>query len=129
MNRLSRHLDVECHGDVFAIRLRELQLDEAGLDAVGQELNALIDVDGCRKMVLSLGPEDPECLYSVFLAKLVTIQRRLHEHGGTLKLADASPFTVGIFDACRLKELFDFVPDRASAIAALSAPARNPSLP
>ena len=30
-----------------------------------------------------------------------------------MKIAEASPYTVGIFEACRLKNLFDFVPDRA----------------
>jgi hypothetical protein len=129
MQRPCRHLDVERQGDIFSIRLREMRLDESALDAVGEELHALIDEDGCRKMILSLGPDEPECLYSIFLAKLISVQRRLHEQGGTLKIADASPLTMDIFEACRLKELFDFVPDRASAIAALSALAPQASMP
>ena|SRR5207302_4142788 len=120
MERPFRHLDVERQGEVYCVRLRQSRLDETALYEVWDEIYSLIDRDGCRKMVLSLGPEEPQCLYSVFLAKLVSLQRRLQVKGGVLKIADASPDTVGIFEACRLKELFDFAPDRASAVAALS---------
>ena len=68
---------------------------------------------------MSLGPQDPECLYSVFLAKLVALQRRMKAKEGVLKLADVSPEARGIFAACHLEKIFDFVPTTASAVAAL----------
>jgi anti-anti-sigma factor len=77
-----------------------------------------VSEDGCRKLLLSLGPEDPQFLYSVFLAKLVTLQRRLQAAGGALKLCDVSADTRRIFDACRLTPLFDIVADRAAGLAA-----------
>jgi anti-anti-sigma factor len=120
MERTYRHIEVEHEGDVFCVRLRHSRLEEATLYELATELHTLIDRDGCRKMVLSLGPRTPECLYSILLGQLVAVQRRLHEHGGALRIADANPDTVAIFAACRLKELFEFAPDRASAIAALS---------
>jgi anti-anti-sigma factor len=120
MERPYRHIDVERHGDVFCVWLQHNQLDETALHETGEELKRLIEAEGCRKMILSLGPEDLECLYSIFLAKLVSLQRRLREHGGALKIADASSFTIGIFEACRLQDLFDFAPDRATAIAAFA---------
>jgi anti-anti-sigma factor len=123
MRCAAHHLVIDQQEDVFCVRLRQPRLDEAGIYAVGEELNALVERDGCRKMVLSLGPEEPECLYSVFLAKLVTLQRKLHEHGGALKIVEASPDTLNIFRACKLLDWFDFVGDRATAVAAL---AQNP---
>jgi hypothetical protein len=116
-----RHITVERAGDVFCVRLARPRLDETAVLELADEWNALIDREGCRKLVLSLGPEDPECLYSVFLAKLVSLQRRLQEKGGALKLAEAGPHTLNIFEACRLKTFFDFIPDRAGAIEALSS--------
>jgi anti-anti-sigma factor len=87
---------------------------------LGDELHHLAAQDGCRKMVLSLGPPEPQFLYSVFLAKLVTLQRRLQARGGKLKIADTTPETRDIFDACGLTNLFDFAPDRATALASFA---------
>jgi hypothetical protein len=72
-------------------------------------------------MVLSLGPESPQVLFSVFLAKLVMIRRRLLESGGApLKLCDTTADVHGVFEACQLNNLFDFYPDRASAVASFA---------
>jgi anti-anti-sigma factor len=110
-------IDVEKKGDVSCVRFRESRLNEDELYALCGELVRLVDEDGCRKMVLSLGPPEPEFLYSIFLAKLVSLQRRLREKGGALRLADVGPNTLRIFDACRLVPLFDFAPDREAALA------------
>jgi anti-anti-sigma factor len=118
MDRPYRHIKLERTGDVHCVRLRHAKLDEAALYELADELISLITEDGCRKLLLSLGPEEPQFLFSVFLAKLVTLQRRLHANGGALKLADVSADTRRIFDACRLTSLFDFVPDRAAGLAA-----------
>ena len=116
MDRPYRHLDVECQGDVYCARLTRTHLDEAALNELGQEMTRLVD-EGCRKLVLSLGPDSPQCMYSVFLAKLVTLRRRLHECGGSLKITDAGPDTLRLFEVCRLRDYFDFTPDRSTAIA------------
>ncbi len=114
-----RQLDVDYQADVICIALRQRRLDEAAVLEVGDELLRLIHEQGCRKLVLSLGPEPLQCLYSVFLAKLVTVQRHLHEKGGQLKLCDLHPETRTVFEVCQLDEYFDFMPDRAKALAAL----------
>src|SRR5207302_7692877 len=74
MERPFKQIEFEQHGDVYCVRLAHTQLDEAGLEELSAEIARLIDENGCRKMVMSLGPEDPLCLYSVFLAKLVNLQ-------------------------------------------------------
>jgi hypothetical protein len=94
-------------------------MDEKALQELGEEWTNLIDQQGCRHFVLSLGPKEPECLYSVFLAKLVSLQRRLNKQGGRLIIADASPHTMSIFAACHLTEIFQFTPDLDAAVAAL----------
>ncbi len=117
MPRPYAHLDVQRHGDVFCVRLRQSRLDEDGLYAMCAELISLLEDEGCRKMVLNLGPPEPEFLYSIFLAKMVSLQRRLRAVDGSLKLAGAGPNTLRIFEACRLQSLFDFVPDEDTARA------------
>lgn len=120
MDRPYRLITVDRSGDVFCVRLRQRQLEEPEVHELAGELLRLIDQDGCRKLALSLGPEPPQCLYSIFLTKLVTVQRHLHAAGGALKICDASPEVVSVFEACRLKECFDFVPDQAAARAAFA---------
>jgi len=99
------------------VRMRKRKLDETELHEFIDEVLSLIHDEGCRKMALSLGPGSPECLYSIFLAKLFTVRKRLIEAGGKLKLCDVTPDVVGVFEAVHLQDFFDFVPDMATAVA------------
>jgi hypothetical protein len=101
-------------------------MTETDILEMADELVSLIDDQGCRKMVIDLGPKELECLYSVFLAKLVMVQRHLAGRGGMLKVCNASPMTVEVFQACHLKEHFDFVPDKATAVAAVNQSKQAP---
>jgi anti-anti-sigma factor len=111
-------IDVERAGDVCCVRLRNQRMDESALHELGRELTHLVTEGGVRKLALSLEQVSPECLYSVFLAKLVTTRRTLQEHGGTMKLCGVTPDTLGVFEACQLRSHFDFAPDLPAAIAA-----------
>jgi hypothetical protein len=113
-----RHIEVVRDGDVFCVRLRPHRFDESAIGELAQELSRLISRDGCRKMALSLGPESPHCLYSVFLAKLVALRRLMAEQGGELKICEANEHTIGVFEACMLKDHFEFVADVPTAVAA-----------
>jgi hypothetical protein len=121
MARPYRHLVVEEKQGIQCIRLRQSRMDETDILEMGDEFASLINDHGCRKMALSLGPQQLECLYSVFLAKMVMVRRLLAEREGQLRICDATPETLGVFAACHLKEYFDFVSDQATAIAALTA--------
>src|SRR5258708_35274181 len=111
-----RHIVVDRKGDVCCVRLRQSQLDEGEVHALSEELFSLIADHNCRKLALSLGPEAPRCLYSVFLAKLISVRRRALESGGRLVLCDAWPAVLDVFDACQLRGYFDFAPDIAPAV-------------
>src|SRR5437588_4669861 len=119
MERPFKQIEFERQADVYCVRLVHAQLDENGLEELSAEVARLIDENGCRKMVLSLGPEDPLCLYSVFLAKLVNLQRRLGSAGGALALAGLSDNTQRIFQVAGLHKFFSFYPNAGEAVAAL----------
>ena len=70
--------------------------------------------------MLSLGPKPPECLYSVFLAKLCWAQRVLGEEGGVLVLCEVDPMVRSIFEACRLDEQFRFAENFDQAVSAIA---------
>jgi hypothetical protein len=121
MERPYQHIEVQRHGDVYYVRLRARRMTETEILETADELVSLIIDGGCRKLALSLGPEAPECMYSIFLAKLIMVRRRLKECGGSMKICEAPPDVVNLFEACHLKEYFDFIPDRQTALAALAA--------
>lgn len=120
MQRPYMQIEVERQGGVFCVRIIDHRLPVDALEDLGAELGRLIDEEGCRKMVLNLGPGDLDCLYSLFLAKLVSLQRRLENAGGQLAIAQASDNTREVFRVTALEKFFKFYPDQASAVNALS---------
>ena len=105
----------------FVLRSRRNRLEEEEILAMTEELLSLIQEQGCRKMILCLGPGGLDCLFSVFLATLVTVRRKLAECGGLLKLCEVPPQTREVFEACHLQRYFDFEPDQAAAVRALAS--------
>jgi anti-anti-sigma factor len=121
MERAYQHISFERKENVFCVRLQRKRLEEHDILAMADELLSLINDQGCRKMILCLGPDALDCLYSVFMATLVTIRRNLIERGGALKLCEVPPETLEVFQACQLKQYFDFAPDQATALATLAS--------
>jgi anti-anti-sigma regulatory factor len=114
-----RHITADRVRDVTCVSLKKHRLAEDEILEMADEVVGLID-GGSRKVLLSLGPGALECLYSVFLSKLVMFQRTLRARGGSLKLCDVTPEVREVFEACRLSELFDFTANRASGLAAFA---------
>src|SRR5436305_2245972 len=106
-----RHIQVHCQDDVFCVRLKHSRLEENEIQQLGEEIHSLCNVEGCRKLAISLGPETPYCLYSVFLSRLVAIRNALTRLGGRLVLCEVGPKAMSTFEACKLQQEFTFVPD------------------
>jgi hypothetical protein len=119
MTRPYRHLRLEKVDDIDCVHLSERRLNETEVQEFTEDLISLIVDDGCRKLVLSLGPGAPQCLYSVFLARLFTVRRRMQEVHGRFIISDANDDVREVFKAVHLEEFFEFAPDVATAIAAL----------
>lgn len=117
-----RFIKLERLGDVFCVRLKSPRLEEGEIYHLGGELIDLVENGGCRKMALSLGPQSPDCLYSVFLAKLIAVRNALKRHEGRLVLCEVSAVAYSVFEACLLHREFTFAPDFAAAALLLSPP-------
>ncbi len=122
MQRPFHFIAFELANDVFCVRLQRARIEDHEMEDLGAELARLIDEENCRKMVLNLGPEEPDCLVSIFLAKLINLQRRLDGMSGALTLAHASDYTRNIFRISGIEKFFHFYADQASAVQALSPP-------
>lgn len=119
MRRPYQFIEFKPFGDVQCVRLQQSHIADHQMDDLGAELARLIDEENCRKMVLNLGPEDPDCLVSIFLAKLINLQRRLEGLGGKLSLAEVSEHTRTIFRIAGIEKLFHFYSDQQSAVQAM----------
>jgi anti-anti-sigma factor len=109
----------EQQGPIFCVRLKHSHFDDDDLEQLGAELARLIDEDGCTRMVLNLGPRELHCLYSLLLAKLIYLHRRLEGSGGSLVLADVTPYVRDLFHVTGVEKFFRFFPDEATAVQAL----------
>jgi hypothetical protein len=122
MPRPYRTIAVEYTDDVFCVHLKNPQLQEPEVHEFADELVSLVADEDCRKLVLALGPEAPQLIYSVFMGKLLMVRRRIQDAGGALKLCDVPPTVRSVFDALQLTQYFEFHADRAAAVAAFAQP-------
>ena len=111
-----RLIRVECRDQVFCVRLINTRLEELEIYELGEELLTLAEADGCRFLALSLGPQTPRCLFSVFLSRLVALRNAYKSRGGDLVLCEVGPQTYSAFTACHLHGEFVFLPDFDAAI-------------
>ena len=105
----------EWHGDACLVSLQDSSLDSAWIAQLGRDLKHLIEVEGCRKLVISLA--DVECLYSDLMGKLVLVHKVIEQHGGRLRVADVTPLGREVIEACRLDAVLDCFDDREAALA------------
>jgi anti-anti-sigma factor len=114
-----QQIDVERRGNVHCVRLKKPQLNEADQLRLGEELAQLIDEEDCRRLALSLGNDQLDCLYSMFLGKLVGTRRTIQEQGGHMHLAEVGPASYGVLKTCRLTDLFEIHPTMDDAVKSL----------
>ena len=116
MRPVLRYLDLERRGDSCCVRFRRGRLDDREIDDLTEELLTAGLSDACSRLILSFGgPHPPQLMYSIFLARLITLQRRLAERGRELVLCDVGPAVRAIFEACHLHGYFRFAADLAAA--------------
>src|SRR4051794_41002181 len=122
-----RLIKVERAGDVACVRLVRTRLEEGEILQLGDELLSLTAEEGGGKIALILGPPQPDCLYSVFLAKLVAIRNACRRRGGELVLCGLNALTYSVFEASHLHREFVFRPSAAEAIDYFNAAATRSS--
>lgn len=123
-DRAYRHVEVERVGETAVVRLLHREYDDDSLDELGAELARPVDEDGSRNLILVLGPREPDCLYSVFLAKLLNLHRRLATNGGKLILAAVPPLALNVIRTSGLERFFHMEPDCEAALESVVAATR-----
>lgn len=79
-------------------------LDEANIQAIGDEISGIIDAEEEPKLLISFANVDH--LSSAALGTLITINNKIKNRGGQLRLADIDPQIHEVFVITRLNMLF-----------------------
>jgi anti-sigma B factor antagonist len=112
-----QHLNVSEGGDVTGGRFRNYKIvEDIDIQEVGEEVFRLIEVDGHVKILLNF--TSVIFLSSSALGKLITLDKKMKAHGGTLKLSNIRPDIYEVFAITKLDRLFDIKKDEAAALAA-----------
>ena len=80
-------------------------LDEANIQTIGDEITGLIDRAGDPKLLISFANVDH--LSSAALGTLITINNKVRDKSGQLRLADIDPQIYEVFVITRLNRIFD----------------------
>ena len=93
-------------------------LDEANIQSIGDEITALIEGSSSPKIVISFSNVDH--LSSAALGTLITINNKVRNKGGHLRLADIDPQIYEVFVITKLNKLFEIHDTSASAVSSLA---------
>lgn len=93
-------------------------LDEANIQSIGDELNALIEAASSPRMLISFSNVDH--LSSAALGALITVNNRVRAKQGQLRLADIDPQIYEVFVITRLNQLFEIHDSSDDALASFA---------
>lgn len=115
MSTGQRRLDIEDVGDVTIAKFTDKKiLDESNIQLIGNQLFGLVDDDGRRKIVLDFS--NVEYLSSAALGKLITMNKKVADSGGKLRLCAIRPDIYEVFAITRLNKVFDIRDSQEQAL-------------
>jgi anti-sigma B factor antagonist len=98
-------LRIRQEGDITHVEFVDRNiLDEANIQAIGAEINALVDAQKTPKILIDFANVDH--LSSAALGTLITINTRVKARNGQLRLANIDPQIYEVFVITRLNNLF-----------------------
>lgn len=112
-----RRIEVEYVGDVAVVAFVDKRiLDEQNIQLIGEQLFALVDEEGRKKILLNFG--NVEYLSSAALGKLITMNKKVRGAAGQLKLCNIKPEIYEVFEITKLNKVFQIYDDEASSLEA-----------
>jgi anti-sigma B factor antagonist len=112
-----KRIDVSKVGDVTIVKFVDRKiLDETGIQELGGELFSLIEHDNRRSILLNF--DNVDFLSSAALGKLITLERKMKNAQGRLKMSNIRPEILEVFQITKLNKVFDIRGEEAEAISA-----------
>ncbi|RMF39551.1 MAG: anti-sigma factor antagonist [Planctomycetota bacterium] len=105
------------NGEVAIVRFNDKKLVEgASIEEMGEELMSLVTDQHCHHLLLNF--EGVEFLSSAALNKLILLNQKLKDVGGTLRICGLKPDIREVFTLTRLDRLLDIRKTEADALKA-----------
>jgi len=118
MSTGQRRLDIEEIGGTTVARFVDKKiLDETNIQNIGNQLFALVDEDGRKKIVLDFSIV--EYLSSAALGKLITLDKKVKAAKAKLRLCGIRPEIYEVFEITRLNKIFDIKSTQEEALEGL----------
>lgn len=89
-------------------------LDEANIQAIGEQIGAIIEAEASPKLLISFA--NVEHLSSAALGQLITINNKVRAKQGQLRLANIDPQIKEVFQITRLNKLFQIHDSTSDAL-------------
>lgn len=90
-------------------------LDEANIQRIGEELSAIVEAENEPKLLISFANVDH--LSSAALGTLITINNKMRNRSGQLRLANIDPQIYEVFVITRLQQIFQIHESTDEAMA------------
>lgn len=111
------HITVVKNGGVNVIEFNDRKiLDELSINELGDQLREVADAESPVRILLNF--QNVEHLSSAALGMLITLDKRVKEQSGQLKLSNINPQIYEVFKITRLNKMFDIYDSAAQAMEA-----------
>jgi anti-anti-sigma factor len=107
-------MEVDRGPDWLLVKLHNPDPDASGCPPLADELWSLLERHFIYRLVLEL--DEISLLHSHLLGQLVSLNRRIHEHGGLLRLCGMSSFNRQVLRLHGLDVLLPAYDDRGEAV-------------
>lgn len=115
MSAGQRRIDIEKIGDVTVARFVDKKiLDENNIQVIGNQLFSLVEDDGAKRIILDFS--NVEYLSSAALGKLITMEKKVKQAGGKLRLCSIRPDIYEVFAITKLNKVFEIKDDVDEAL-------------
>ena len=112
-------LSISTEGDVIRVEFIDRNiLDEGNIQQIGDEILHLVEEHDTPRMLISFA--NVEHLSSAALGTLITINKRVRDKGGQLRLTDIDPQIYEVFVITKLNKLFQIHESADDALASFS---------
>lgn len=115
MSTTDSHLKVDQINDITRIEFLDRNiLDEANIQQIGEQVTSIIDSSDKVKMLIDFSNVDH--LSSAALGALITINNKVKEKEGQLRLSNIAGQIYEVFVITRLNKLFEIYPTEEEAL-------------
>jgi anti-sigma B factor antagonist len=119
MEQPSSHLRIKRSEDVSVVEFADRKILELAIQEIGEELHQVVDCEPSIKLLLNF--KNVDHLSSAALGMLITLNKKVKEQNGDLKLSDINRQIFEVFKITRLNRVFDIHNTADEALAQFQA--------